>query len=79
MPAKYSRYWIRITGVGVQKLHDIDDIDVKREGFADLEGFKAKWEEINGRNAWSENPYVWVYSFVLEYADKRMFGHNADA
>lgn len=27
------------------------------------DAFKDLWEEINGKQSWNENPYVWVYEF----------------
>jgi len=46
-----------------QKLGEISPQDVRKEGYASLEKFKAAWIKIHGR--WEPDLEVWVYEFEL--------------
>jgi hypothetical protein len=28
-----------------------------------IDSYETLWQKINGENSWSENPFVWVYTF----------------
>lgn len=72
---------IRITKVRVERLQDITEDDILREGvekdgdvysFNDYEGFKtaqlafkALINRVSGRGSWELNPWVFVYDFEL--------------
>jgi len=46
-----------------QKLGDISPEDARKEGYSNLEEFKAAWIEIHGK--WDADLEVWVYEFKL--------------
>lgn len=60
---KKAEAWILITRKLRQKLGDISDEDVKKEGFSTLAEFKEEWRKING--SWEPNTLVIVYEFKL--------------
>lgn len=70
MPRWASRITLDVTGVRVERLHDISDADVWAEGWesvslgnCDHKDFAALWESINGPASWHANPWVWVVEF----------------
>jgi len=75
MPRWASRITLEITGVRVERLHDISEIDAKSEGtkpymlpcHPDVGPCKAAysqlWSSINGEGSWDANPLVWVIEF----------------
>jgi hypothetical protein len=73
MPKAYARIWLRITSIGVQRLHDISEQDAIAEGCIQYEaetdwmtaryGFEVLWQQINGPESWTANPWVWVVEF----------------
>ena len=46
-----------------QRLSEISEVDVKKEGFETLEEFQACWTRIHG--SWNPNLIVIVYEFKL--------------
>ena len=58
---------IRITGLRRERLGDITQEDVRREGYDTLEEFKAVWVRING--SWDPELEVYVVSFELAGVD----------
>lgn len=78
MPRWASRITLEITGVRVERLHDISESDAIAEGVrhdpADLERgmaytptdlFLNLWESINGKESLESNPWVWVIEFKV--------------
>lgn len=69
LPRWGSRITLKITSIRVERLQDVTEADVIKEGCPDaiLYGtgwFKTLWDEINGgKHPWASNPWVWVYSF----------------
>jgi hypothetical protein len=76
MPRWASRITLEITGVRVERLHDISEADAQAEGAEHIHrfdglkwhtghasGFEALWEQINGPGSWDANPWVWVIEF----------------
>lgn len=77
MPRKASRIDLEITGVRVERLHDISEEDAIAEGVqitdehtgcaddidSHAHAYKFIWESINGKGSWDLNPFVWVVEF----------------
>lgn len=76
MPRWASRILLEITAVRVERLNDISDAQARAEGYpaereaetggSDLDAwlwFRSLWEEINGRDSFAANPWVWVVEF----------------
>jgi hypothetical protein len=58
---------IRITGLRKERLGDISHEDIYKEGYDDLESFKAAWKRSAG--VWDPNIMVYVVNFELEKRD----------
>lgn len=79
MPREASRIILEITGLRVERLHEITYEDAKAEGMETVyieypkgkerivtdprDNFAQLWENINGPGAWDLNPWVWVIEF----------------
>lgn len=77
MPRWASRITLRVTGVRVERLQDITEVDAiaegaqpfrlpchpQRETLRHVDGFALLWESINGAGSWDANPWVWVVEF----------------
>ena len=74
MPRWCSRITLEITGVRVERLHAINEVDAIAEGApwaacgspqegSHKAGYALLWESINGPNSWELNPWVWVIEF----------------
>tara|TARA_E500000305_G_scaffold106512_1_gene105244 strand:+ start:447 stop:1016 length:570 start_codon:yes stop_codon:yes gene_type:complete len=76
MPRWASRITLEVTGVRVERLQDISEVDAHNEGItldmlpynpADQHPcrtwFRGLWEQINGPGSWDANPWVWVVEF----------------
>ena len=73
MPRWASRITLKVLGVHVERLHEIDNIGASAEGTPDLRtmenGWDMRrcylelWEQINGPGSWLANPWVWVVKF----------------
>jgi hypothetical protein len=73
MPYRMSRIKLEVTGVRVERLHDISEADAwaegtpgellhRAQGYAPS-AYRMLWESINGPNSWDANPWVWVVEF----------------
>ncbi|WNC90914.1 hypothetical protein RI103_06075 [Paraburkholderia sp. FT54] len=72
MPRWASRITLEVTGVRVERLHDITDADALAEGVDRTntsipgyarERFVRLWTSINGNESWTADPWVWVVEF----------------
>ena len=75
MPRWASRILLEITAVRVERLQDISETDAEAEGIQEIvdagvdhdgtprDAYRALWEQINGADSWSANPWVWVIEF----------------
>ncbi len=76
MPRWASRITLEVTGVRVERLHDISADDCIAEGiepahFGDASeetmfvrsAYFALWDSINGDGSWMANPWCWAVSF----------------
>ena len=76
MPRWASRITLEVTGVRVERLQEIGEVDALAEGApwaacsspqvgSHKAGFAQLWEGINGSESWSANPWVWVIEFEV--------------
>lgn len=77
MPRYACRLKLEITGVRVERLNAISDVDALSEGIDRHDvltdgdpppgwhrgTFEKLWERINGPESWVANPWVWVVEF----------------
>lgn len=77
MPRWASRILLEVTGVRVERLQDISEVDAMAEGVEEtnpnLRGlqpcmewryaYEDLWKAINGASSWDANPWVWVVEF----------------
>lgn len=77
MPKEACRIKLEITGIRVERLQDISEDDAKAEGVPEYllpikptedgsyysYAFNCLWNEINGKESWNENPWVWMIEF----------------
>jgi len=58
-----AKAWILITRKFKQRLSNISQEDVEKEGFKTLSEFREEWRKING--SWEPNTLVIIYEFKL--------------
>jgi len=65
MPKWASRIFIKVTNIRVERLQDISNTDIKKEGFDIKEHFMVYWDQIykEKKYKWQSNPWVWVIEF----------------
>ena len=83
MPRWASRLTLAVTGVKIERLQDISEADARAEGvdaisMADVRrqaawsargDFAQLWNNINGKTAWDDNPFVVAVSFDVVKAN----------
>jgi hypothetical protein len=68
-----ARIWLKITDVKVERLHNISYEDTIKEGIYECwlvhnppsQIFGSLWRDINGKDSWELNPWVWVVEFEV--------------
>lgn len=80
MPREFSRLTLAVTEVRVERLQDISEADAVAEGWPHAEAdptriwirdktpegwFRGLWEDLNGSEAWTANPWVAAISFTV--------------
>lgn len=68
MPKAATRIWLKVTGVKVERLQDIDDDGVVAEGLQIGDPYDELWNSTIkkkdlDRYGWDANPWVWVIEF----------------
>ena len=84
MPKEAARLFLKVTDVKVERLNDISNDDVSKEGFNEdvyfcpIEGFSEIWDNIYAKRGleWNFNPWVWVITF--EKIEKPEVINNAE-
>jgi hypothetical protein len=86
MPRWASRISLELTGVRVERLHDLTTGDANAEGFpydgpqpegARIRWYRELWDSLNTKRGfgWERNPWVWVIEFRrVENGDARRPG-----
>lgn len=81
MPREAARIFLKVTGIRVERLHNINTNDLKAEGVNFVldygpmifQNFKELWTKINGADSWKLNPFVWAINF--ERCERPMDSH----
>ena len=80
MPKEAARIFLKVTNVRVEKLQDISEEDIQKEGIEETfppiaeDDFRRLWdstikkEDIN-RYSYKSNPWVWVIEFEVVTED----------
>ena len=69
MPIKYARIWLKVTGVRVERVSQIDNDGCIAEGIPmqqdrpRIQAFKELWDSLYKN--WNSNPWVWVIDFEV--------------
>lgn len=81
MPRAACRILLEVTGVRVERLNSISEVDAEAEGVTDtgygdllVDGYRYLWISIYGEESWQANPWVWVIEFKRIEGD----GHATD-
>ena len=68
MPKEAARIWLKVTDVRIERLQDIDDNGILKEGLEIGCPFEDIWDSTvkkpdRKRHSWETNPWVWVIGF----------------
>lgn len=78
-----ARIHLRVTSLDVQRLWDITDEAIVREGVRARAGadlytcWQRRWEQVNGKRCpFKNNPWVWVYGLAVEKPQRALAAHG---
>lgn len=75
MPIDASRFVLEVTQIHAERLQEINDIGVYKEGYNSVVDFYKYWDQRTdiqrSSHMWSANPYVWVIDFNF-YSGKEL-------
>ena len=68
MPKEAARIWMKINKVRVERLQEITEHSIEKEGLTSFDEFQKLWNSTVFRKeleryGWAANPWVWVVSF----------------
>jgi len=65
MNKKFTRIWLEITGIRVERVQEITKADAKKEGAKNILAFSELWDKINSVRGygWYSNPFCWCIEF----------------
>lgn len=68
MPKEAARIFLKVKDIRVERLRDMNDSDLAKEGFGDWIRFISLWNSTIkstdcGEHDWNANPWVWVIEF----------------
>lgn len=82
MPKRFTRLWLTVTGIRLERVQDITEEDAIAEGtratsigdfprqavWTERQDFANLWDSINAKRGypWEDNPWVWVIEFEKE-------------
>lgn len=78
MPKWASRITLRITNIKLERLKNISEVDIKKEGFNFIYNdtyksydevkslYKSYWNSKYKDREWTDNRWVWVIEFLIE-------------
>jgi hypothetical protein len=60
MPRATARLFLDVVAIGIERLHELDDTEARREGFTNREKFIEYWNGLNKKRGfpWDSNPWV---------------------
>lgn len=68
LPRLATRLFLNVTDVKIERLHELDDTEARKEGFKDRESFIKYWNKLNARRSYSWKSNPWVYHIEFEKA-----------
>jgi hypothetical protein len=71
MPKEACRILLKVVSIKVERLQDISTNDALAEGvdmdkspcIEPINAYGMLWNQINGKDSWSKNPWLWVIEF----------------
>jgi hypothetical protein len=67
MPAWACRLSLLITDIRVHPLHEITEHDLRTEGVANLESYRALCDGVHSPFRWNKNPFVIALDFKVDH------------
>lgn len=68
LPKQFARIFLQITNIRIERLQKITSHDAQWEGIIEngepfIPRYIDLWNDINGKDSWNQNPWVWVIEF----------------